>query len=114
MDFNFSFEFKPNLVAFERELKTDLTRAADDLVKEVVELAPGEMSGLMGNDPPSAFGEPPAKRTGFLAANIKGAGDTITLPFYAEYLDPFFGGKLNRPFVSRGIDEALVKVAERL
>lgn len=116
MIIDFSIEFEPQFASFERGLKSDLEKVSKDIVREVTELAPAEMRDLMGNNPPSLYGSPPVRRTGNLNRSLRGEmiGNSmgqISMAGYAEYLDPFLGGKLNRPFIASGIDKALVKIA---
>ncbi|MCY7376305.1 MAG: hypothetical protein LH472_10090 [Pyrinomonadaceae bacterium] len=116
---DFSIEIDPTIAAFERGLTADIEKLSTEIVREVVELAPVEMRDLMGNNPPSARGSAPARRTGNLANSLQGrltgtnAGE-IDLIYYSEFLDPFLGGKLDRPFALTGIDNAIVKVAKSL
>ncbi len=119
MDINFSIEFDPSLVRFESGLKADVEKVSGELVREITELAPVEMRSLMGSNPPSARGQAPARRTGTLANSLQGQmigqqTGQISMVHYAKYLDPFLSGHLERPFISRGIDAALVKVAQKL
>jgi len=119
MDVSFSIDFDPNLASFERELKTDIEREGAAVLREIVELAPAEMRDLMGNNPPSARGNPPANRSGDLSRSFTGtmtsaATGQIAMIYYAGYLDPFLGGHLDRPLVEEGVDRAVVKVMRSL
>ena len=119
MGIEFSIDFDPNLVSFERELKTDIEREATAIVREIVELAPQEMRDLMSDSPPSARGNPPANRSGDLSRSFQGtmtsaASGQIAMIYYAGYLDPFLGGHLDRPLVEEGVDRAVVKVMRSL
>ncbi len=94
-------------------LKSDIAAVGAEIVKELAELAPVEMRDLMGTSP-SARGNPPGVKSGSLSRSLKGLNDEISMVYYAEFLDSFLGGNLERDFVLQGIDNALVKVARQL
>lgn len=106
---------------FERELQIGLAFAEKELISELVEVAPVEMRELFSDNPPSAIGSPPANRTKGLYYSLGANGDdSIVMAEHAFYLDPVFegqgkgGGWANRPFIEKGLDQALVKIAKPL
>lgn len=102
-----------------RGINSDVEEISGEIVKEIVELSPNEMRDLMSDNPPSAFGSPPAVRSGDLSRSLQGrvidrnTGE-IQMIGYAEFLDPLFGGKLNRPFILTGIDRQIVRTIKSL
>ena len=98
-------------------LRKDVRAASDVLIRELTDLAPIEMRALFGPSP-SPKGSPPGIKTGNLSRSLVGTANglsgEIRMAFYAEYLDSFFGGGLERDFVEKGIDNALVRVAAKV
>ena len=112
---NFGIEIEPSGVG--AELRKDVNAVSEVLVRELTELAPVEMKGLFGSSP-SPKGSPPGVKSGNLSRSLTGIANglsgEISMAFYAEYLDSFFGGNLERDFVEKGIDRTLVRVAAPL
>ncbi len=119
MDINLSIELVPTANVFASALKADAQKVAGEIVREITEFAPDEMRDLMSLKSPSDKGTPPGIRTRNLYNSFQGSmtdSDTgqIQMAYYAEFLDPFFGGNLDRPFVLEGVDRAIVKTVKNL
>lgn len=123
MNLDIEIELDPTIADIVRDLKQDVSEIEKQIVKTVAELAPAEMRNLMLEANPdgktSKIGKLPAIRSGQLADSLQGKvlsedSATIEMAGHAVYLDPFLGGKLNRPFVIEGIDRAVVKTLRKL
>lgn len=117
MDISFQIEIS-------QAVQADLTRTIEDatarIVRSIAEDAPEEMRLEMSvTGGRSSRGEAPHRQTGYLARSLRG---TVTSPTqaeiemadYAQYLDPLFGGNLDRPFAEAGITRAIAKSIENL
>ncbi len=117
MDISFQIEVR-------QAVQADLTRTIEDataqIVRSISENAPEEMRAEMSiTGGRSQRGEAPHRQTGYLARSLRG---TVTSPTsaeiemadYAEYLDPLFGGNLDRPFAEIGITRAIAKSLEQV
>ncbi|MDQ3747971.1 MAG: hypothetical protein M3367_02985 [Acidobacteriota bacterium] len=112
MNLAFSIDFNPEIATFERELKTDVESLSREIIKDVAQLAPLKMRESFGGNPPSPRGGPPAIDTGYLSNSLQGTVINATtghieMAHYAQYLDPFLGGHLDRPFIERAIAKTL-------
>lgn len=106
-----------SLEPFDFELKADLERSIEEttasLVKDIAGSVPFDLQQAVGSSS-SAKGSPPAKRTGFLQRSIKGyvvspTAIEIEMADYAQYLDPYLGGSLDRPFIEESLERTLAK-----
>lgn len=123
MNVNFQIDIDPSAGGVIRELERDLQQIETALVKEISESAPEEMRNLMVSANPdgktSSIGNPPAKKSGKLFDSLQGKvlsadSASVEMAGHAVYLDPFLGGKLNRPFIIEGIDRAITKTLRSL
>ena len=128
MDFAVKFEITPQDVA------RSLNEAVKPLKREVMQFladeAPDAMQAVMMESSPagnpargggkhSAYGQPPAIITRTLLTSLRGRvidenTVEIEMAHYAQYLDPAFGGRLNRPFIQPGIIRALNNLPQSL
>lgn len=110
MDFRTTVTAPANL-----DLTRTIEQATAEIIRQIADDAPAETAALM----PTAAGRskkgaPPNRQSGNLARTLRAtviAPTTaeIEMAGYAEYLDPFFGGNLDRPFIETGIDRAIAK-----
>lgn len=123
---SFEIEIDPNAPAVIRDLERSADEVTEEIIRFVAEEAPGEMQRIMLESTPSgrsargggqrsAPGEPPAIESRELLTSIQGrvldrSTAEISMASHAQYLDPVFGGYLNRPFIERGIEKALEKL----
>lgn len=124
--FEFRINLQPVLEAAIRELKAAAGEETEKLMKDLAIDAPNEMRSLMDTaqrsgrkakrttgEPftRSARGEIPGIESFDLYDSMRGEADKNSLTLYfaeeAKYLDPVFGGYLNRPFIEKGLENAV-------
>ena len=114
MNVGFQIELAPEIERVRTDLERSIENVTSKVVRVIAEDAPEEMQSLMTAGGVSVKGESPRIRSGDLFRSLKG---TVTSPTeieiemigYSQFLDPVFGGNLDRPFVEKGIDRALAK-----
>lgn len=115
MDINFQIEIDPTVAFVMRDAERTIEDVTAQIVRQIATDAPDEMRALMNvTGGKSARGEAPHRQSGFLARSLSGrvvspAEAEIEMAGYAEYLDPIFGGKLDRPFIEEGVARTLAK-----
>lgn len=98
------------------ELEQTVKAATRQIVKDFVKDVPEELKALIDSPPPSAEGNPPAKRSGTLQRTLRAyvVGPLeIELEFegYVRHLDPIFEeANYDRPFIKRGIAKTLAEL----
>ena len=112
---SFEIEIDPNAQSVVRDLEKSVEEISAEIMKEIAGGAPDAMRSLMQSGGVSKKGEPPRRQSGELADTIEAqviGSSSVEISFanHAQYLDPVFGGYLNRPFIERGIDQVLEKL----
>lgn len=121
----FRIEINPILNEAIRELEDTTDVEIESIFKDLAIDAPNEwrrlMQGVKSGHPArrttgtpfirSAFGEAPAIESfdlyDSMVGNPEGASVIFQFAEHAVYLDPVFGGYLNRPFILEGIENAI-------
>lgn len=115
MNISFQAEIEPSISVIMADANRQIEDVTAQIVRQIAEDAPDEMRGLTSiTGGKSQRGEAPHRQSGFLARSLKGnvvspTEAEIEMAGYAEYLDPIFGGRLDRPFVLEGVERALAK-----
>lgn len=117
MDINFSIEIDSAPAILGASLEADIGRIQSEYLGDFVMLAPGKLQAKLGSPPPSSKGGHPARRTGTLLGSQQGrmVGKTmgeLSMVYYAQFLDPFIGGNLNRPFIEEALDETFDEIGD--
>jgi hypothetical protein len=114
--FEIRINLQPVLESAVRELKAATDKETEGVLKRFAEFAPAELRSLLEDGPPrSVKGNPPHNDSFELYNSIRAemAGKkevVIEFAEHAQYLDPVFGGYLDRPFIERGIESAVKRL----
>lgn len=126
---DFYIEISPVLTSAIRELKDATDEEVEHFFKDLAIDAPAEMRTLM--DTANRSGRPAVRTTGTpftrsavgevpgiesfdlydsMQGEAQGKSATLKFAEHAQWLDPVFDGYLNRPFIEKGIENAVKKL----